>query len=189
MDFRNFKPGLLIAMPELTDPNFAKSVVLLTDYEDLGAVGFILNRETDLTLNEALSFSTGDMVDAYKSYPLHLGGPVDPTRIWILYQQKAYPDILGIDLGDQISLAEEGQILIDHKFELKPNEVKVFHGSAGWDAKQLEAEIKQSFWLTTKISKELIFQTPVENMWEKAIRDLGIDPNHLQGGPNSQILN
>ncbi len=189
MDFRNFKPCLLIAMPELTDPNFAKSVVLLSDYEDKGAVGFVLNHETTLTLNEALNFSTGDLVEPYKTYPLHLGGPVDPQRIWILYQQNAYRKVLGVDLGDGVAMAEDGQLLIDHKIEMLPSEVKVFHGSAGWSAKQLQTEIVQSFWLTTKISKELIFETPIDEMWEKAIRKLGIDPTHLQGGVNSQILN
>lgn len=189
MDFRNFKPCLLIAMPDLADTAFAKTVVLLTEYENDGAYGFIINRETHLQLNEALSFSKGELQDAYKTYPLYSGGPVDNSRIWILYDQKAYRKNSGVDLGSGVSLAEEGQILIDDKIELQPNEMKVFHGSASWGAKQLESEIAQSSWITAQISKELIFDTPTHEIWEKAIRQLGVDPQNLHGGPRSSILN
>lgn len=188
MDFKNFKPCLLIAMPELKDTIFEKSVVLLSDYEDGGAMGFVINQETGVTLDEALSFSEGDLLSGYKSYPLYFGGPVDPERIWIVYDQTAYPNVKGFALGKDVALAEEGQILIDQKVILSPSELRVFHGYAGWGAQQLEEEIASSVWLTTEVTRELVFETPVDQIWEKAIRNLGIDPAKLQG-PSSNLLN
>ena len=63
------------------------------------------------------------------------------------------------------------------------------HGSAAWGAKQLDSEIAQSFWLTVPISRELIFETAAEDMWEKAILRMGVDPKNLHGGPSSRTLN
>lgn len=188
MDFQNFKPCLLIAMPELEDPSFEKSVVLLSDYEDEGALGFVINRPTDITLGQALSLSEGELLKPYQDYTLHYGGPVDPHRIWIVYDGQVYSSDDGADLGGGVALAQEGEILKDESVLLTPNQLRVYHGYAGWGEQQLISEIAASFWLTTDITRELVFETPTEKMWEKAIESIGIDPHKLQG-PASDLLN
>ncbi len=189
MDFKNFKPCLLIAMPDLKDSDFAKSVVLLCDYQPEGAVGIVINSKTNLTLNEALSFSKGALLPEYLDFPLYTGGPVDAQRIWIVCEKAVYPQFQGQDLGGGVGLIEEGDILIEDKVVLTRQQLRVFHGYAGWGVGQLEAEIAKSFWLTAPITRELVFLTPLGEIWEKAILGLGIDPTHLQGAGDTKVLN
>ena len=187
MDFDDFKPCLLIAMPELQDPNFMKSVVLLSDFTEEGAIGFIVNRPSHLKLGQSVQLSEGEINPQYNNLGLWSGGPVDPEQIWIIYQHQFFPIEKGVPLNHTLALAKDVSILTSEK-TLDSDHFRVVHGYAGWDAQQLCNEIAGSSWITAPISNKLIFETAPENMWHQAIQNLGINPNHLVG-PNSSFLN
>jgi putative transcriptional regulator len=174
-------PTLLIAMPQMIDPNFARAVVLLCRHETEGAMGLVVNRPSDTLVSQLLDVDPplkGDSgLEAWD------GGPVDGQRGWLL---------LGHDPGDGDAVAIAPGLFISPSLatlraaiERQPVElgdVRFFLGYAGWGGQQLEMELAQSAWLTADVSRELLFATPVEEMWEAAIRSLGIDPFALQMG-------
>lgn len=180
MDFRAFSPCFLVAMPDLKDPNFEKSVVLLSDYTPEGALGFVVNRPSaSLKLGSSVTISQGEINPEYGETPLWTGGPVDPQKIWVLYDRMAYEDPQGVKLADGVNLARDIGILLNHEKTLRPEQMRIIHGYAGWGQKQLEAEITSSLWITAPISRELLFLTAPEHMWNQAIRGLGIDATRL----------
>ena len=172
-------PSLLVAMPQLQDPNFSRSVVLLCEHQEAGAMGLVVNRRTDTLASQIVQLDPPLQHDS--GLPVWIGGPVDPARGWLL---------LGEDMGDAIQvtpglylsasrdllrkLVEEAQL---------PGQCRFLVGYAGWGPKQLDKELAASAWLTVPIDTELVFDTPSENMWELAIRRLGIDPRSLAMGP------
>lgn len=187
MDFRNFSPCLLIAMPELKDPNFEKAVVLLSDYTPEAAVGFVVNKPSELKLGTSVTLSEGEINPGYQDLRLWHGGPVDQQRIWIVYDQQAYDGPHGVVLSPGVCLAQDIEVLLNNEKTLTPSQLKVVNGYAGWGAKQLDAEIAASFWITASITRELLFLTAPEKMWETAIKALGIDATKLMA-PQTHFL-
>lgn len=180
MDEKSLAPTLLLAMPQMQDPNFARSVVLLCKHEDEGAMGLVVNRATDTLASSVAVLDPPPQHDS--GLRVWVGGPVEPQRGWLLLGYDPGADE-AIDLGENCYLSASAQVLrrlIEspgsddaHRFML---------GYAGWGGGQLESELAASAWLTVPVSKELIFRTPPERMWESAIRSLGIDPYALQMG-------
>ena len=188
MDFRAFFPCFLIAMPDLKDPNFEKCVLLLSDFTPDGAVGFVINKPSSLSLGKSVTLSQGTLNPAYETTPIWTGGPVDPQKIWILYDKNAYDDPQGVTLADEVNLARDIGILLNHEKTMRPSQMRVVNGYAGWGQKQLEAEIAGSLWITAPLSRKLLFLTEPECVWNRAIRGLGIDANRLISQP-SHFLN
>lgn len=188
MDFSAFSPCFLVAMPELADPNFHKSVIMLTDYNKEGARGFIINKKTDILLGATVVLSEGTLNSDYEKLPLFFGGPVEPDKIWITYDSKIYTHDDDTIVGDNIMIARDIDILTNHENTLNTERMRIFHGYTGWGAKQLDAEIAASSWLTSPLSIKLLLDTPQELIWDNAIRNLGFDPNHLIGS-KSAFLN
>ena len=138
----SFAPTLLIAMPQLQDKNFARSVILLCEHSGNGAIGFVVNRPTDLRAAQAVALDPPVQSDS--GLMLWSGGPVEPQRGFLLL------------------------------------------GYAGWSAGQLDRELAASAWLSAPPDAGLVFETPPEDMWESAIRSLGVDPMALTLGPGVQ---
>lgn len=188
MDFQNFQPCFLIALPQLDDPHFEKTVVLLTDYNPEGAGGFIINRKSDLILGDSVIISDGTINPAYNNMILHFGGPVDQEKIWILYDSDVFNEPHSVELAPGINLARDIEILLNKEKSLETNQIRVVNGYSGWSPNQIEAEIAASFWITAPLMKDLIFNTSPEEIWEKAIQRLGIDPDRLMTN-TSHFLN
>ena len=180
MDEHSLAPTLLLAMPQMQDPNFARSVVLLCKHEDEGAMGLVVNRRTELLVSAIAVLDPPPKHD--NGMQVWMGGPVEPQRGWLLLGfDPGTPD--GLAVGGGLYLAASSDVLrrlledegqsSHHRFML---------GYAGWGGGQLESELAASAWLTVDASKELIFSTDPERMWEMAIRSLGIDPYALQMG-------
>jgi putative transcriptional regulator len=183
----SFAPVILLAMPQLRDKNFARSVVLLCEHGDQGALGFVVNRPTDVRAANAVALDPPLQGDS--GLMLWTGGPVEPQRGFLL---------LGDDPGttdsqrivDGIHLTASVDVL-RHLLEVPPEVLarrrcRLLLGYAGWGPGQLDAEITASAWLTTDTNPGLVFETPPEQMWERAIRGLGVDPMALQLGPGIQ---
>jgi putative transcriptional regulator len=174
--------SLLVAMPQLQDPNFARTVMMIVSHDDEGTFGLVLNRPVDMSAGElcsGLEMHWGGDPGA----TLNWGGPVQPHTGWMLY---ANDDLLGIhddqdeatDLGHGVSFAGSLNVLRTIA-EAPPAEVRLFLGYAGWGPGQLEAEMAEGVWLTAPASREAIFDVDAEGMWDYVVRSLGIDPATL----------
>jgi putative transcriptional regulator len=174
----SFRPALLLSMPQLQDPNFAKTVVLLCEYNPDGAFGVVLNRPTDMS---AISMVRLDPpVTDGNDMPLYIGGPVEPQRGWILLGEE--PDTEFKTIRDGLYLSTS-PTLLRHVLEMRPApRARVLAGYAGWGPGQLDEELAQSAWLMSDIELDLIFDVSADAMWETAIRRLGADPSTLTMG-------
>lgn len=173
----SFKPTLLLSMPQMQDPNFARSVVLLCDYLPEGAFGLVLNRPTDEPASAMVQLvppiaSGNDIV-------LGSGGPVEPQRGWILTaEQPEEPGYRTIVEGLYLSTSPA---LLRRVLEIRPApRARVLAGYAGWGPGQLDEELERSSWLMTDVTLDLVFDIDPAAMWETAIRRMGADPSTLQ---------
>src|SRR5215467_11082312 len=155
-------PALLLSMPQLVDPNFARTVVLLCEHASEGAFGLIVNRPSEVSAGHAVK--------------------VEPQRGWIL--TASAPD--GVDaqsLGAGLYLSAS-PLLLRRVLgaDRAPRRTVVLAGYAGWGPGQLDAELADSAWLIMPVELDLIFEIPAAASWEMAIRRLGADPHLLQMG-------
>jgi putative transcriptional regulator len=172
-----FRPTLLLSMPQLQDPNFAKTVVLLCDYMADGAFGLVLNRPTDASASSMVRLDPP--VEHGNDLPLSRGGPVEPDRGWILTGDEPHDvEYRTIVAGVYLSTSP---ILLRRVLEAQPApRARVLGGYAGWGPGQLDEELSQSAWLMCDVDVDLVFDTDASLMWETAIRRLGADPSALQ---------
>ena len=171
-------PVLLVSMPQMIDPNFSKTVVLLAEYTANGAFGLVLNRRMD---EPAIAIVTADdPLDIHPDLHLHTGGPVEPTRAWILTgREELDPEALEVCGGVYLSASPT---LVRRTLESAPDpRVRMVVGYAGWGAGQLDVELAQGSWLLAPVQPDLIFDIASDKMWEVAIRRLGAEPSMLHG--------
>ena len=171
-------PVLLVSMPQMNDPNFSRTVVLLAEYGSHGAFGLVLNRRMD---EPAMSIVTADEpLEIHPNLHLYTGGPVEPTRAWILTaREELDAEALEVMPGVYLSASPT---LVRQTLESAPDQrVRMVVGYAGWGAGQLDAELAQGGWLLAPVEADLIFETSSERMWEAAIRRLGAEPAMLHG--------
>jgi putative transcriptional regulator len=170
-----FTSALLLSMPQLQDPNFAKTVVLLCEYNPDGAFGLVLNRPTNVAASEMVRLEPP--VVAGNEMPLWIGGPVEPQRGWILLGDEPRADFKCIREGLYLSTSQD---LLREVLEARPApRARVLAGYAGWGPGQLDEELAQSAWLLGEIDLDIVFDVAPEAMWETAIRRLGADPSSL----------
>jgi putative transcriptional regulator len=172
--------ALLLSMPQLLDPNFARTVILLCDHAAEGAFGLVVNRPSELSAAEAVEFEPP--LEGTNDLPLHIGGPVEPSRGWIL--TAAPPeDVESREIGAGLFLSASPALLRRVLTSRPvPRRTQVFAGYAGWAPGQLDAELAESAWLIMPVELDLIFEIPPAAVWEMAIRRLGADPHLLQQG-------
>ena len=172
-------PSLLLSMPQLNDPNFKQTVVLLCEHSEEGAFGLVLNRQTDTLASSVVGPTPSVEVDS--GLHLWIGGPVEPERWWILLgDQKASVEAMAVCDGLYLSTSPDllRQLIVDRSH----GRTRLLTGYAGWGAGQLDAELSASAWLIADIALDLIFETEATQMWETAIRRLGAEPSRLQMG-------
>ncbi len=174
---QNFEPTLLLSMPQLQDPNFARSVVLLCDYLPEGAFGLVLNRPTDAAASTMVHLEPP--IGTGNDLVLGSGGPVEPDRGWILTaEEPVEPGYRTIVAGLYLSTSP---ILLRRILESRPApRARVLAGYAGWGPGQLDAELEHSSWLMSDVALDIVFDVAPERMWETALRRMGADPAALQ---------
>jgi putative transcriptional regulator len=170
-------PTLLLSMPQLVDPNFARTVVLLCEHAPEGAFGLVLNRPTDVTAASVVRLDPPIVEGG--GLTLWMGGPVEPQRGWILLGDPPQAsDARRIADGVYLSASP---VLLRRVLEERPApRARVLAGYAGWGPGQLDNELAESSWLIADVQPDLIFDIDPEVMWETAIRRLGADPTALQ---------
>jgi putative transcriptional regulator len=173
-------PVLLLAMPQVNDPFFKKSVVLLLAHEEEGSFGFIVNRSTELKLRDILA----DLKIEWRGEPdalARFGGPVQPqvgTMLFAASPELAdeLPHSTEVLTGIRVSqnLSELARVALE-----PPPRFRLLLGYAGWSAGQLWTEILRNDWLTAPVDLELIFDAAGEESWERGVRSAGADPGLL----------
>ncbi len=172
-------PILLLAMPQVQDPYFHRGVVLLLAHEDEGSFGFVLNRPTAVRVHDVLAGL--EMTWRGDAGALaFFGGPVQPELGSVLYgttedeasfgsATQALPGIaITQQLGDLAALAAD-----------PPPRFRLFLGYAGWGGGQLMEEIGRNDWLTAPVRDDLVFSPAADNLWDAALRSVGVDPATL----------
>lgn len=181
MNESSLAPTLLLAMPQMQDPNFARTVVLLCRHEPDGAMGVVVNRRTDTLASSVIDFEKPLRHDS--GLRVWQGGPVEPQRGWLLLGfEPAGADSLRVTEGLYLCASIEVLRAAMEDATRPERPARLFLGYAGWGGGQLESELAASAWLTIEVSRQLIFDTEPEAMWEAGIRSLGIDPCALQMG-------
>ena len=170
-------PALLLSMPQLVDPNFARTVILLCEHAAEGAFGLVVNRPSEIRAAEAVSLEPP--IESANDLPLLIGGPVEPHRGWIL-TAMAPDEVEHRELGAGLFLSAS-PVLLRRALMARPlpKRTIVLAGYAGWGPGQLDQELEQSSWLIMPVELDLIFEIPAAASWEMAIRRLGADPSLL----------
>lgn len=171
---------LLIAMPGMGDPRFEQSVVFLCAHSDDGAMGLIVNkRAADLKLRdllEQLGIETGDRPI---EMPVHVGGPVEHGRGFVLHSTDYASNASTLRVDDGFGMTATLDILEDIARGTGPKSSILALGYAGWGPGQLEEEIKRNGWLTCDASHEIVFGTDDSKKWRQALAAIGIDASLL----------
>jgi len=171
-------PLLLLSMPQMADPNFARTVVLLCEYTDQGAFGLVVNRPMSEPAWTLVKTEPAVRVDP--ELRLWIGGPVDPQRTWVLTSDSAGPDDEQKEICNGVVLSASKTLTLQVLQAPPSRRSRVIVGYAAWGPGQLETELASSSWLTIAVDPSLIFDVPAEQMWEAAIRRLGSDPSSFQ---------
>jgi len=179
----------LIAMPSMLDPIFGGTVVYLCEHNHNGALGVVINKPTDMTMdvlfdriNLKLEIrpDTPDAMPELYRRPVMFGGPVQVERGFVLHStSEKYSSTLQVT--DEVALTTSKDVLEAVAHGDGPERVLVTLGCSGWSPGQLEGEIGRNGWLTVKADPAIIFELPVEQRFTAALALLGIDPVMLSG--------
>ncbi len=172
---------MLIAMPAMADPNFVRSVTLLCQHSEAGAIGITINRLSSLTLGEILDQLHIPCKDEALSAIMVLeGGPVSPDHGFVLHS-PAEGFESSVRINDDIMVTTSRDVLTAIASGEGPQQFLVALGYAGWGNGQLESELRQNAWLSVPADKAILFESPLQSRWERAVGKLGIDIDHLHG--------
>lgn len=171
----NLTQHFLIAMPNMVDPHFARTLTFICEHNEQGALGVVVNRPIDMnlqTLFEQISIPTDS--DVFRSIPVHFGGPVQVDRGFVLHKPLGqWQSTLAV--SQEIGLTTSKDILEAVARGEGPEQILVTLGYAGWAPGQLEHELAQNAWLTVQAKPEVIFELPAEQRLAAAMSLLGID--------------
>lgn len=177
---------LLIAMPQLGDPNFHQTVTWLFEHNEDGAMGVIINRPTDIGIEDLLEQLEidGPMAGDPSRHHVLYGGPVQANRGFVLHRSS---DALprwnhGVQFSNGITLATSRDVLEAIAHGSGPASSIITLGYAGWDAGQLEQEIADNAWLAAPADLDIVFDMPFEERWSAAARRIGVDLSLISHG-------
>jgi len=170
---------LLIALPSLADPNFARSVALICQHDAEGAMGLVINRPSEYTLGEVFE-QMGIAADdpALCERQVLAGGPVHPERGFVLHDGDRRWDST-LEIVDGLYVTTSRDVLEALANGDGPARSTIVLGCAGWGAGQLEQELSENAWLTADSDPELLFSLPLEARWHAAAGRIGVDLNRV----------
>jgi putative transcriptional regulator len=179
LESANLAPGLLLAMPQLADPNFSRSVVLMIEHGPQGSFGLVINHPSPIKASELLE-SLEMQWGGEDAAVVWAGGPVSPSTGWVLHEPIGFaqPGQGTIAITSSISLSTSPDRLRALATQ-PPRCIRLLLGYSGWGPGQLEAEMSRGAWLHASADPKLVFDTPPDQMWDRAMRSLGINPESL----------
>ncbi len=167
-------------MPQMADPNFRRAVVLVVHHDAESTFGLVLNREVELSVRE-LCESLDFVWNGSGSDEVAWGGPVESNTGWLLFQ-----DGLDTEVEDDQVSRIDGELcfagsmdVLQQLAERPPQDLRVFLGYAGWGGGQLESELAQGAWVVAPLSPDIVFDVPLDRMWDHVLRAMDIDPARL----------
>jgi putative transcriptional regulator len=173
----------LIAMPGMADDTFAGSVVYLCEHNEKGALGLVINKPIDIKLKNLfekveLSLDRAELAEL----PVYFGGPVQTERGFVLHEKlgddgSAYSSTMSVPGGLEMTTSKD--VLEALSSGAGPKKILVTLGYSGWQAGQLEDELGRNGWLTVDADPAIIFDTPIEQRYDRALSLLGFDPRML----------
>lgn len=175
---------VLLSEPFMWDPNFKRSVVLLTEYATKGTLGYILNRPLDILLSNAI-----DGLNGFDTI-LYYGGPVEPDSLHFIHTlgtkiadtKEVSPGLFwGGNFEQLIGMISDGLI--------EKNSIRFFLGYSGWDSKQLEDELEQNSWFVTSASSKVLLAEDSENLWKSVLEEKGGKYKMISNFPEDPNLN
>ncbi|MCW3075309.1 MAG: YqgE/AlgH family protein [Flaviaesturariibacter sp.] len=175
---------LLIADPFLKDPNFMRTVVLMTEYNEKGAIGFVINRQYENTLDELLP-----EIETQK-LPVYYGGPVQMNTVHFLHR---YPEEIsgGVEIMKGVYWGGDFDSVVQliNSGAADPERIRFFIGYSGWSEGQLEEEIEEKTWLTVEAARSLIFHPSADEIWKESLKHMGGDYEMMINFPIDPQLN
>lgn len=183
----NLKPSkgkILISEPFMGDYFFGRSVILLAEHNEEGSFGLIMNKPAPTPLNTVVK-GLPDF-DA----PVYLGGPVQSDSLFFIHVLgDEIPESLeimkGIYWGGNLETISE-MILLK---AIRPDQIRFFIGYSGWDANQLEGELKRNSWLVSKVNAQSLLQTNPNKMWDRFLQKMGTEYAHWRKLPIDPQMN
>ncbi len=163
-------------MPQLGDPNFHRSVVLMLEHSETGAMGLVINRAAPLTLRELAKGQSLSIARLREQEAVFVGGPVEPNRGFVLHDCRTLTEKQEILPGLFLSVTVDalGPLLQDATVRLR-----FCLGFAGWGPKQLEQELTSGAWLFTEASAPGVLDGDPAALWDSTLRGMGVDPAML----------
>lgn len=181
------QPGagvLLIADPFLKDPNFMRTVVLLTEHREDGSIGFVINRQYENTLDELLP-----EIEGYP-LPVYYGGPVQMNTIHFLHR---YPEEVpgGVEIMKGVYWGGDFDAVVDliNSGKADPDRIRFYIGYSGWSSGQLDGEMAEKTWLTVDATRQLIFHPAADEIWKDSLKHMGGDYEMMVNFPIDPQLN
>ncbi len=176
-----FDNQLLIALPSLADPGFARTVALICQHDDEGAMGVVVNRASDYTLGEVLQQMDIACDDpALLEQRVLAGGPVHPERGFVVHDGARRWDS-SLEVAEGLWVTTSRDILEAIAGGQGPDNAAVALGCAGWGAGQLEYELTENSWLTAPVRPAIVFSLPLEQRWQAAACEIGVDLMRIAG--------
>ena len=178
----NLTNQFLMAMPGMGDDTFSGAVVYLCEHTENGAIGLVINKPIAITLRHLfekveLKLESEQLAEQ----PIYFGGPVQTERGFVLHEQlphqMPYNSMLRIPGG--LAMTTSKDVLEALAAGAGPKRLLMTLGYSGWAAGQLEDELSRNGWLTVEAKPEIIFDTPIELRYERAVALLGFDPRML----------
>ncbi len=179
-EFSDLAGKLLIAMPGMGDPRFARSVVFVCAHSDEGTLGLIVNKPSPgvhlENLLEQLEIPKGE---AGQGIQVHFGGPVEMGRGFVLHSGEYAVDEGTLKINNDFGMTATQEILRDLAAGKGPDKAILMLGYSGWGEGQLESEILENGWLVAEATPDLVFSPQTAETWAAALGSLGVDPVSL----------
>ncbi len=171
---------LLIAMPQMGDERFMRSVIFMCAHNDEGAMGLIINKVIEKPSMADLVDQLGIEGKGFDGASVHFGGPVESGRGFVLHSPD-YNETATMVIDGRFGLTASMDVLRAIGRGEGPSRNIFALGYAGWGPGQLDAEIQANGWLHVAADDELIFDRGIDDKWRRAIAKLGVDPSALSG--------
>ncbi|MBT8141832.1 MAG: YqgE/AlgH family protein [Gammaproteobacteria bacterium] len=178
---------LLIAMPQMHDPVFEKTVTLICEHNADGALGIVINRPIAISVGEVLQQLDLEYQGNEGNEPVLIGGPVASDRGFVLHRIDSDLNsehgrwASSLDVSEQIRVTTSKDIMLAIANGSGPSQKAFALGYSGWEAGQLEEELLANAWLTAPCDTRILFEIPYAQRWEAAAQSIGIDLHNLSG--------
>lgn len=171
---------LLISMPGMRDPRFARAVVFVCEHSEKGTMGLVVNKPSeDVSFDELAQHLDVELPEGGCDLGVHVGGPVEPGRGFVLHSADYDRSEATLHVGRRFGMTATIDVLREIAEGAGPRRALLALGYAGWSPGQLESEIAANCWLTAEAAPEIVFDRPAPEKWGAALAALGVDPTGL----------